>query len=178
MNQQTTPKPSPRGKDLPIRYKLDDERAGITRRVEIYTEMVDEEGQLIRDEKGYPKIFTIKLYFTIGCYEDGVPGEIFVDLSKEGHMLHGWADSWATLMSLLLQYGVHPRDLIYRFKGTSFIPCGITNMPEVPICKSIPDLLVRYLEWKYFSEDEDNDDGYESVLDAAIGTEEEKKEEE
>ena len=173
--QQRDPKPSPRGKPLPTRYKLEDERPGFTRKVVVYTERYDADGRIEYDEKGYPRIYEVEVYFTVGEYDDGTPGEVYIIMGKEGEETGGWANSWATSISFLLQYGIDPRHIIQKFKGVDFVPCGMTNCPQVPICKSIPDLIVRYIEWKYFSQHEDNEDGYASVLDAAVG-ESDKKE--
>jgi len=152
------------------RYPLADERHGLTNRVEIYTNYVDDDGKEVLDEKtGYPAVKVIKVYFTVNCYADGkTPGEVFTYVGKTGHDQHGWPDAWATTISLLLQHGIDPRRIVDKFKFVDFIPSGITNCPAVPMCKSIPDLIVRYIEHKFLSEP---DDGYDATLDAVAGGE-------
>lgn len=88
-------------------------------------------------------------YVTVGLYEDGTPGELFVVMAKEGSVVSGLMDSFATAISLALQYGVPLRVLIDKFSHTRFEPSGFTNNPEIPIAKSITDYIFRWLAHKF-----------------------------
>ncbi|MGH7442184.1 MAG: vitamin B12-dependent ribonucleotide reductase, partial [bacterium] len=88
-------------------------------------------------------------YLTVGLYEDGLPGEIFVTMAKEGSAVSGLVDAVATLTSITLQYGV-PMDVLCRkFIHTRFEPNGFTNNPNIPMAKSILDYIFRWLELKF-----------------------------
>jgi ribonucleoside-diphosphate reductase alpha chain len=71
-------------------------------------------------------------YITIGMYDDGQPGEIFLVMAKEGSAISGLMDSFATAISLALQYGVPLKVLIDKFSHVRFEPSGHTGNPEVP----------------------------------------------
>ena len=75
-----------------------------------------------------------------GGGEDGKPGEIFLRMSKEGSTISGLMDSFATAISMALQYGVPLRVLVDKFSHTRFEPSGFTGNPAVPIAKSIAAL--------------------------------------
>ena len=146
---------SPKGCDLPIRYHLDDDRKSRTVTFQLYNE--DEEG----------KTTCVEGDFTVGFFEDGTPGEIFVDMAKHGYDLHGFANCWAIGISMLLQYGIPPEILINKFKGHTFRPNGVTQLPGVPISKSVVDLVVRWLE-NYLSPDKktlsEDDKEWEAII--------------
>jgi ribonucleoside-diphosphate reductase alpha chain len=91
-------------------------------------------------------------YITVGMYEDGSPGEIFVVMSKEGSVVSGLMDGFATAISLALQYGVPLKVLVTRFSHSRFEPSGFTNNPEIPIAKSILDYIFRWLASRFLSE--------------------------
>jgi ribonucleoside-diphosphate reductase alpha chain len=91
-------------------------------------------------------------YITVGMYEDGTPGEIFVVMSKEGSVVSGLMDGFATAISLALQYGVPLRVLISKFSHTRFEPSGFTGNREIPIAKSILDYIARWLASRFLSE--------------------------
>lgn len=93
-------------------------------------------------------------YITVGMYEDGSPGEIFIVMAKEGTIVSGLMDSLATAISLALQYGVPLRVLCNKFTHTRFEPSGFTNNPEIPIAKSILDYIFRWLAIKFLPHDE------------------------
>lgn len=84
-------------------------------------------------------------YLHVGLYEDGTPGEIFLRMAKEGSTISGLMDTIATMTSLALQYGVPLSTLVDKFSHTRFEPQGFTNNPEIPMAKSIPDYVFRYL---------------------------------
>src|SRR5438105_9386364 len=88
-------------------------------------------------------------YLTIGMYEDGTPGEIFIVMAKEGSTLSGVMDSFATTCSMALQYGVPLKVLVDKFTHTRFEPSGFTSNPQVPYAKSIMDYIFRYLASKF-----------------------------
>ena len=93
-------------------------------------------------------------YITVGMYEDGSPGEIFIVMAKEGSTLSGVMDSFATTCSLALQYGVPLQVLVEKFTHTRFEPSGFTNNPQVPYAKSIMDYIFRYLASRFLSAEE------------------------
>jgi len=110
------------------RYKLENERASFTHKFSIG----GHEG-----------------YITVGLYPDGSPGEIFVRMAKEGSVIAGLMDSFATAISLALQHGVPLPVLIEKFKGTRFEPSGFTGNQEIPIATSIMDYLFRWLAIRF-----------------------------
>jgi ribonucleoside-diphosphate reductase alpha chain len=82
-------------------------------------------------------------------YEDGKPGEIFLVMAKEGSVVSGLMDSFATAVSLALQYGVPLQVLVDKFSHVRFEPSGFTNNSEIPIAKSIIDYIFRWLGAKF-----------------------------
>jgi ribonucleoside-diphosphate reductase alpha chain len=119
------------GPPLANRYKLENERASFTHKFSIG----GHEG-----------------YITVGLYQDGSPGEIFVRMAKEGSVIAGLMDSFATAISLALQHGVPLQVLIEKFKGTRFEPSGFTGNQEIPIATSIMDYLFRWLAIRFPSD--------------------------
>ena len=113
-----------------VRRKLPDERRAITHKFSI------------NDHEGY---------LTVGLYEDGQPGEIFLVMAKEGSTISGLMDSLATSISIALQYGVPLQTLVDKFSHTRFEPSGFTKNPEIPIAKSITDYIFRWLASKFLS---------------------------
>jgi ribonucleoside-diphosphate reductase alpha chain len=111
-----------------MRHKLPDERRAITHKFDI------------QGHEGY---------ITVGIYEDGTPGEIFLVMSKEGSTISGLMDAFATSISLALQYGVPLEVLVKKFAHTRFEPSGFTKNPEIPIAKSITDYIFRWLASKF-----------------------------
>ena len=93
-------------------------------------------------------------YLTVGLYEDGTPGEIFLKMAKEGSTISGLMDSFATAVSVALQYGVPLKDLVNKFSHIRFEPAGFTGNPEIPMAKSLVDYVFRYLGSKFLSSDE------------------------
>ena len=93
-------------------------------------------------------------YITVGLYEDGQPGEIFLVMAKEGSTISGLMDAFATSISLALQYGVPLKALVEKFSHTRFEPSGFTKNPEIPIAKSISDYIFRWLGSKFLSTEE------------------------
>ncbi len=88
-------------------------------------------------------------YITVGLYEDGTPGEIFITMSKEGSTISGLMDGFATGISLALQYGVPLKVLVDKFSHMRFEPSGFTNSKEVPIAKSVLDYIFRWMGLKF-----------------------------
>jgi ribonucleoside-diphosphate reductase alpha chain len=84
-------------------------------------------------------------YITVGLYPDGQPGEIFLKMAKEGSTISGLMDTFATTVSVALQYGVPLHDLVHKFAHVRFEPSGFTSNPEIPIAKSIIDYIFRWL---------------------------------
>ena len=116
----------------PLRHKLPDERRSITHKFDI----AGHEG-----------------YITAGTYEDGQPGEIFITMSKEGSTISGLMDSFATAISMALQYGVPLRVLVDKFSHMRFEPSGFTKNPDIPMAKSIMDYIFRWLATKFLDGD-------------------------
>jgi ribonucleoside-diphosphate reductase alpha chain len=114
------------------RRKLSDERKSITHKFDI----AGHEG-----------------YITVGMYEDGTPGEIFVSMSKQGSTISGLMDSFATAISYALQYGVPLQFLVDKFAHMRFEPSGFTKNPQIPYAKSIVDYLFRWLASKFLDEE-------------------------
>jgi ribonucleoside-diphosphate reductase alpha chain len=88
-------------------------------------------------------------YLTVGMYEDGTPGELFCVMAKEGSVVSGLMDSFATAISLSLQYGVPLKVLTDKFSHTRFEPSGFTGNQAIPIAKSIIDYVFRWMELKF-----------------------------
>jgi ribonucleoside-diphosphate reductase alpha chain len=88
-------------------------------------------------------------YMTVGMYDDGSPGELFVTMAKEGSVVSGLMDSFATSISMALQYGVPLHVLCDKFSHTRYEPSGFTGNPEIPIAKSITDYIFRWLTLKF-----------------------------
>lgn len=112
----------------PVRKRLPKERMSITRKVTI---------------GGH------KIYFTVGLYKDGSPGEIFVAMNQQGSFAAGMADSFAKMASIGLQYGVPIETIIRQLKHTRFSPMGFTGDADIPNVSSVSDLLARWLEIKF-----------------------------
>jgi ribonucleoside-diphosphate reductase alpha chain len=93
-------------------------------------------------------------YITVGLYPDGQPGEIFLKMAKEGSTVSGLMDSFATTVSVALQYGVPLRDLINKFAHVRFEPSGFTGNQEIPIAKSSVDYIFRWLGSRFLGPDD------------------------
>jgi ribonucleoside-diphosphate reductase alpha chain len=118
------------GQRTPIRRKLPDERQAITHKFAI----AGHEG-----------------YITVGLFEDGQPGEIFLVMAKEGSTISGFADAFAQAISYALQYGVPLQALVDKFSHVRFEPSGMTKNPDVRFAKSIVDYIFRWMASKFLS---------------------------
>jgi ribonucleoside-diphosphate reductase alpha chain len=99
-------------------------------------------------------------YITAGMYDDGTVGEIFLtDIGKEGSTLRGMMNSFATAISIALQYGVPLETLVRKFAYMRFEPEGITTNPEIPFAKSMPDYIMRWLASRFLDADVHEDLG-------------------
>ncbi len=99
-------------------------------------------------------------YITAGKYPDGTVGEIFLtDIGKEGSTLRGMMNSFATAISISLQYGVPLETLVRKFAYMRFEPEGITTNPEIPFAKSMPDYIMRWLASRFLDADTQEDLG-------------------
>src|SRR2546422_10217903 len=87
-------------------------------------------------------------------YGAGQPGEIFLVMAKEGGVVSGLMDCFATAVSMALQYGVPLQVLVDKFSHVRFEPSGFTNNPEIPIAKSIVDYIFRWLASKFLAKDQ------------------------
>jgi ribonucleoside-diphosphate reductase alpha chain len=114
----------------PVRRKLPDERKALTHKFDI----AGHEG-----------------YITVGLFEDGQPGEIFLVMAKEGSTISGFADAFAQAISYALQYGVPLQALVDKFSHVRFEPSGMTRNPEIRFAKSIVDYIFRWMATKFMS---------------------------
>jgi ribonucleoside-diphosphate reductase alpha chain len=114
----------------PTRRRLPDERHAITHKFDI----AGHEG-----------------YITVGLFEDGTPGELFLVMAKEGSTISGFADAFAQAISYALQYGVPLQDLVDKFSHVRFEPSGMTKNPDVRFAKSIVDYIFRWMAAKFLS---------------------------
>ncbi len=110
--------------DLPVRHRMPDTRMSLTHKFEI----AGHEG-----------------YITVGLYEDGQPGELFIQMSKEGSTIGGLMDTVGTLSSIALQYGVPLESLVKKFAYQRFEPSGFTKNPDIRNATSITDYVFRWL---------------------------------
>ncbi|HVN47471.1 MAG TPA: vitamin B12-dependent ribonucleotide reductase, partial [Bacteroidota bacterium] len=93
-------------------------------------------------------------YITVGMFEDGTAGELFITMSKEGSTISGLMDSLATSVSIALQYGVPLKVLVDKFSHARYEPSGFTNNPEIPIAKSVSDYIFRWLGKKFLENEQ------------------------
>lgn len=92
-------------------------------------------------------------YLTVGLFDDGQPGEIFIKMSKEGSTLSGLIQGFCRAFSLALQYGLPVKDACDRFRGMRFEPMGPTSNPNIPEANSILDYVARYLELTFVKDE-------------------------
>jgi ribonucleoside-diphosphate reductase alpha chain len=114
--------------DKPVRHRMPDTRMSLTHRFEI----AGHEG-----------------YITVGLYEDGQPGELFITMSKEGSTIGGLMDTVGTLTSIALQYGVPLESLVKKFAYQRFEPSGFTKNPDIRNATSITDYVFRWLACQF-----------------------------
>jgi ribonucleoside-diphosphate reductase alpha chain len=98
-------------------------------------------------------------YITVGMYDDGMPGEMFLKMSKEGSTISGLVDTVAVMTSIALQYGVPLKALVDKFSHTRYEPSGFTQNPEIPIAKSVTDYVFRWLGLNFLTNDESQSEG-------------------
>ena len=116
----------------PVRRRLPDERHSLTHKFDI----AGHEG-----------------YITVGLFEDGTPGELFLVMAKEGSTISGFADAFAQAISYALQFGVPLQVLVDKFSHARFEPSGMTKNPDIRFAKSIVDYIFRWLATKFLSND-------------------------
>jgi ribonucleoside-diphosphate reductase alpha chain len=114
--------------DQPVRHRMPDTRSSMTHRFEI----AGHEG-----------------YITVGLYEDGQPGELFITMSKEGSTIGGLMDTVGTLTSIALQYGVPLESLVKKFAYQRFEPSGFTKNSDIRHATSITDYVFRWLACQF-----------------------------
>lgn len=88
-------------------------------------------------------------YLTVGLYDDGTPGEVFITMAKEGSTIGGLMDSLGTAISVALQYGVPVDSLVRKFTHQRFEPAGMTHNPDIPFAKSLVDYIFRWLGMEF-----------------------------
>ena len=91
-------------------------------------------------------------YLTVGMFEDGTPGELFITMAKEGSTVGGLMDAFSTAISLCLQYGVPLEDLVKKFSHQRFEPNGMTSNRDIPFAKSIVDYIFRWLGMEFLAD--------------------------
>src|SRR5467141_109972 len=121
-----------------VRRKLPDERKAVTHKFDIG----GHEG-----------------YLTVGLYEDGMPGELFVTMAKEGSTISGLMDAFATQTSYALQFGVPLKFMVDKFSHMRFEPSGFTKNKEIPIAKSIVDYIFRWMASHFLPVEEQDEAG-------------------
>lgn len=132
--EQTTAKEALEARPAPIRRKLPKERNSITHRVDL--------GET-------------ETFITVGLYEEGTPGEVFIVANRVGSSTRGYLDSFATMLSYALQYGVPLERICDKLIATRFEPSGFTGNPDIPVATSIIDYIARWLR-RRFTENHDN----------------------
>ena len=118
----------PAAEPQPVRRRLPDERRSLTHKFDV------------QGHEGY---------VTVGLYNDGTPGEIFLKMAKEGSTISGMMDAFGIQTSMALQYGVPLRVMVNKFSHMRFEPSGFTKNPEIPIAKSIIDYIFRWLASRF-----------------------------
>jgi len=118
---------------VPVRRRLPDDRAAMTHKFSVG----GQEG-----------------YITVGLYDDGSPGEVFVKMSKQGSTVSGLMDSVAIAWSMALQHGVPVESLISKYIDHRFEPSGFTENPRIPIARSVVDYLARWMASKFLGEED------------------------
>src|SRR5271166_3664881 len=113
-----------------VRHRLPDERLSITHKFKV----ADHEG-----------------YLTVGLYKDGMPGELFITMAKEGSTVSGLMDSFACATSIALQHGVPLKLLCEKFAHTRFEPSGWSHNPDIGYAKSIMDYIFRWLQLRFLT---------------------------
>lgn len=121
-----------------MRRKLPNERKSITHKFRI--------------AKGSPE--SAKGYITIGLYDDGTPGELFINIAKEGSSISGTMNCFATMVSIALQHGVPIEDLVKKFSNVAFEPSGMTDNEEIPMAVSVIDYIFKWIGKKFVKENE------------------------
>ena len=134
----------------PVRERLPDERSAITHKFSI------------QGHEGY---------VTVGMYEDGRPGEIFIVMSKQGSTISGLMDGFATSTSIALQYGVPLETLCEKFSHVRFEPQGFTTNPDIPIAKSITDYIFRWMALRFLPREKRTPTPAEMAAEAESGAE-------
>jgi ribonucleoside-diphosphate reductase alpha chain len=132
----------------PVRHRLPDERHSITHKFDI----AGHEG-----------------YITVGLFEDGTPGELFLVMAKEGSTISGFADAFAQAISYALQFGEPLQVLVDKFSHARFEPSGMTKNPDIRFAKSIVDYIFRWMATKFLSN--------EAQFHAGVNNREEKRDE-
>lgn len=110
---------------------------------------------------------TLEGYLTVGLYDDGQPGEIFLNMNKDGSMVSGLMDAVATSISIGLQYGVPLKILVKKFINMSFEPAGTTQNPNIPEVKSVMDYVGRWLALKFLTPEDRQSVGLYATEDAS-----------
>jgi ribonucleoside-diphosphate reductase alpha chain len=105
-----------------------------------------------------------KGYLTVGQFDDGAPGEVFIQMSKAGSTINGLMDTIGTLLSMCLQYGVPLETIVKKFSHIRFEPEGMTRNQDIPMAKSVMDYLARWLGMEFIS-------GYRAKMSPAVQAE-------
>ncbi len=99
----------------------------------------------------------VSLFLTVGMYDDGMPGEVWINIGKQGTTLRGLTDTVAISLSLALQHGVPLQTIVEQFKSHRYEPMGQTTNEEIPTCVSIIDYVVKWIEHRFLKEENNGD---------------------
>lgn len=148
----STPPPTPMSTPTPSSFTAPSAPAALTPEVHMARRR-----RLNEERKAVTHKFQVGAYegyIIVGLYDDGQPGEIFLRMNKEGSMLSGLMDSFATAVSIGLQYGVPLKVLVKKFANSHFEPNGPTQNPNIPHARSIMDYIFRWLALKFLTPEE------------------------
>ncbi|MHB8612139.1 MAG: vitamin B12-dependent ribonucleotide reductase [Candidatus Dormibacteraceae bacterium] len=136
--QEESTEKAPQVEYRALRRKLPDERKAVTHKFDI------------QGHEGY---------LTVGLFDDGTPGELFVTMAKEGSTISGLMDAFATQTSYALQFGVPLKFMVDKFSHMRFEPSGFTKNKEIPIAKSIVDYIFRWMASHFLPLEEQDEAG-------------------
>jgi ribonucleoside-diphosphate reductase alpha chain len=127
---------------LPERKRLPAERRSVTRTLRLPYSHKD----------GSPDI--MRFFITVGLYDDGSPGEVFIKADKTGSVASGALDAVGILMSLCLQHGIPLETITSKLRHMRFMPSGFTKDPELPSCSSPLDFVAQFLDLRFGKKEE------------------------
>ncbi len=140
-------------RSAPVKTRKDEEtKTGSGKEIQIVTEPYRRHLPDTRESKTHKfSIAGTKGYLTVGKFDDGAPGEVFIQMSKAGSTINGLMDTIGTLLSMCLQYGVPLETIVKKFSHIRFEPEGMTRNQDIPMAKSVMDYLSRWLGMEFIS---------------------------